>query len=94
MTGSSELYTGMEVGDDLSSAMRTETLAGSRIPPDFDSAPSARTESLQIEIFDNRKYLKVERNITLRKDAKPSKIRNYRAESHSVQGLIRQPDVG
>jgi hypothetical protein len=32
MTDSSELYTGMEVGDDLSSAMRTETLTDREYP--------------------------------------------------------------
>jgi hypothetical protein len=42
MTDSSELYTGMEVDDDLSSAMGTKTLADrDPIPPGFDSATRA-----------------------------------------------------
>ena len=75
MTDAGELYTGMEVDDDLSSAMGTETLADrDLIPSGFDNAPRARTEGLPIEIFDNRRYLKVERSATLRKGAKRSKI--------------------
>ena len=65
----------METDDDLSSAMGTETLADrDLVPPGFDNAPRAQTEGLPIEIFDNRRYLKVERSATLRKGAKFSKI--------------------
>ena len=71
MTDSGELYTGMEIEDDLSSAMGTEALADrDLIPPGFDNGPRARIEGLPIEIFDNRRYLKVDRSATLRKSAK------------------------
>ena len=89
MADSGELYTGMEVDDDLSSAMGTETLADrDLIPPGFDNAPRARTEGLPIEIFDNRRYLKVERSATLRKGAKLSKIWNYGTESTRLKALF------
>jgi hypothetical protein len=55
MADSDELYTGIEVDDDLSNAMVTETLADrDLIPPGFDNAPRARTEGLPIEIFANQ----------------------------------------
>jgi len=42
MTDSGELYTGMEVDDDLSSAIGTETLADrDLIPPGFGNNPRA-----------------------------------------------------
>jgi len=85
MTDAGELYTGMEVDDDLSSAMGTETLADrDLIPPGFDNALRARTEGLPIEIFDNRRYLKVERSATLRKGAKRSKIWNHGTEYRAL----------
>ena len=52
MTDSDELYTGMDVDDDLSSAMGTETLADRDLmPPGFDNPRRARTEGSQIETF-------------------------------------------
>jgi hypothetical protein len=73
MTDSGELYTRMEIDDDLSSAMGTETFADrDLIPPGFDNTPRARIKGLPTEIFDNRRYLKVERSATLRKGAKLS----------------------
>jgi hypothetical protein len=43
MTDSGELYTGMKVDDDLSSATGTETLADrDLIPSGFDNAPRAQ----------------------------------------------------
>jgi hypothetical protein len=74
MTDSDELYTGMDVDDDLSSTMGTETLADrDLVPPGFNNTPRARTEGSQIETFQHRRYLKVERSTTLRKGAKISK---------------------
>ena len=71
MTDSCELYTGMEIEDDLSSAMDAEALADrDLILPDFDNAPRAQIGGLPIEIFDSRRYLKMERSATLRKGAK------------------------
>jgi hypothetical protein len=85
MTDSSELYTGMEIDDDISSAIGTETLADrDLITPGFDNAPRARTEGLPIEIFDNRRYLKLERSATLRKGAKLSKIWNHGTEYRAL----------
>jgi hypothetical protein len=39
---------------------------------------------LPIEIFDNRRYLKVERSVTLRKGAKLSKIWNHGTEYRAL----------
>jgi hypothetical protein len=65
MTDFCELYTRMGVDNDLSSATGTETLADrDPIPAGLDNASRARTEGSPIEIFDNRRYLKVERNAT------------------------------
>jgi hypothetical protein len=81
MTDSDELYTGIDVDDNLSSAIGTETLADrDLVPPGFDNTSRARTKDLQIETFQRRRYLKVERNATLRKNAKVSKIWNHRTE--------------
>jgi hypothetical protein len=82
MTDSGKLYSGMETDDDLSSAVGLETLADrDLVPPGFDNTPRARTEGLPIEIFDNRRYLKVERSATLRKGAKFSKIWSHGIEA-------------
>ena len=51
MADSDQLYTGMEVDDDLSSAMGIETLADRDLgSPGFDNAARGRTEGLEIEI--------------------------------------------
>jgi hypothetical protein len=85
MTDSDEFYTGMETDDDLSSAMGTETLADQGlVPPGFDNTPRARTEGLQIETFEQRRYLKVERSAALRKGAKVSKIWNHETEYRAL----------
>jgi len=78
MTDSDKLYPGTEIDDDLSNAMDTETIAGrGLVTPGFDNAPRAPTKGLKTEIFAHRRYLKVERNTTLRKTAKVSKIWNH-----------------
>jgi hypothetical protein len=85
MTDSDELYTGMDVDDDLTSAMGTETLADrDLVPPGFENTPRARTEGSQIETFQHRRYLKVERSASLRKDAKISKIWNHGTEYRAL----------
>jgi hypothetical protein len=61
--------------------------------PGFDSAPTARIEGLPIEIFDNRRYLKVERSTTLRKGTKLSKLWNYRTECIWLKALFDKRDV-
>ena len=56
MIDSNDLYGLMEVGDDLSTAMGTETLA------DRDMvSPSA--DALPIEVFEHRRFLRVERSV-------------------------------
>ena len=48
MADSGELYTGIEVDDDLSSAIGTETLADrDLIPPDFDNALEPEQKAYQ-----------------------------------------------
>lgn len=85
MTNSDELYTGMDVDDDLSSAMGTETLADRDLmPPGFDNPRRARTESPQIETFQYSRYLKVERSATLRKGVKISKIWKHGTEYRTL----------
>lgn len=85
MTDSDELHTGRDVDDDLNNAMSTETLADRDIvPPGFDNTPRARTECLQIETFQHRRSLKVERGATLRKGAKISKVWNYETEYRAL----------
>jgi hypothetical protein len=88
MTDSGELYTGMEIDDDLSSAVDTETLVNrDLVPPGFDNAPRTRTKGSQIQIFDNRRYLKVERSTALRKSAKLSKIWNHGTEYRVLDAM-------
>jgi hypothetical protein len=61
MTDSGELYTGIDVNDNLSNAMGTETFAHRvLVPPGFDNNHRARTEGLQIETFQHRRFLKVD----------------------------------
>jgi hypothetical protein len=48
MTDSDELYTGMEIDDDINSAMSTETLADrDLIPPSFDNALEPEQKACQ-----------------------------------------------
>jgi hypothetical protein len=85
MVDSDDLYGLMEVDDDLSTALGTETLADrDMVPlasPGFPWLPSASTTprvsrqtSLPIEIFEHRRFLRVERSATLRSGQKVSKI--------------------
>ena len=85
MTDLDESYTGIDVDDDFNNAMSTETLADrDLVTPAFDSTPRTRTECLQIETFQHRRYLKVEGSATLRKGAKISKVWNYGAEYRAL----------
>lgn len=56
--------------------------------PGFDSP-----RRLANWIFDNRRYLKVERSTTLRKGTKLSKIWNYRTECIRLKALFDKRDV-
>ena len=52
------LYCAMEVDDDLSTALGTETLADrDMVPPGFDNTPSSSTDALPVEIFDSAESL-------------------------------------
>jgi hypothetical protein len=85
MADSDELYTGVNVDDDLTSAIGTETLADrDLVPPGFENTPRARIEGLQIETFQHRRYLKIERSASLRKGAKILKIWNHGTENMAL----------
>ena len=75
----------MEVGDDLSAALGTETLA------DRDTVPLASTttlgssaDTLPIEIFEHRRFLRVVRSATLRSGQKVSKIWDHGTEYRAL----------
>ena len=63
MIASDDSYGPMEVGDDLNTALGMETL-GDRdtVPPSFDCTPG--------QIFEHRRFLRVERSVTLRSGQK------------------------
>jgi hypothetical protein len=64
MIDSDDLYGPMEVGDVLSTALGTETLADrDMVPPSFDCTPGSSADTLAIEIFEHRRFLRVERRI-------------------------------
>jgi hypothetical protein len=64
MIDSDELYGLMEVGNDLSTALGTETLADRDIEtPSFDYPPGSSADTLPIKIFEHRRLLRVERSV-------------------------------
>ena len=74
-------------GDDLSTALNTETLAGREMVPEgFDNALNSR-DSMPIELIGGRGFLKVDRTANLRARSKVSKIWEHRFE-------YRLPDNG
>ena len=47
----------MEVDDDLSTALGTETLADrDMVPPGFENTPGSSTDTLPIDIFEHRRF--------------------------------------
>ena len=64
MIASDDSYGPMEVGDDLSTALGTETL-GDRdtVPPSFDCTPGSSAYTPPIEVFEHRMFLSVERSM-------------------------------
>jgi hypothetical protein len=63
MIDSDDLYGLIEVGDVLSTALGTETLANrDMVPPSFDCTPGSPADTLPIEIFEYRRFLRVERS--------------------------------
>jgi hypothetical protein len=64
MIDSDDLYNLMEVGNDLRTALGTETLADRDIvSPNFDYTPGSSADTLPIKIFEHRRLLRVEHNI-------------------------------
>ena len=64
MIASDDSYGPMEVGDDLSTALGTETLADrDTLPPSFDYTPGFSADTPPIEIFAHRRFLRVERSV-------------------------------
>jgi hypothetical protein len=61
-------------GDDLSTALGTETLAGREMVPEgFDNAPNSR-DSMPIELIGGRRLLKVDQTANPRAISKVSEI--------------------
>ena len=85
MVDSDDLYGSMEVDDDLSTALGTETLADrDMVPPSFDNTPGSSANTLPIEIFERRRFLKVERSATMRSGQKVSKIWEHGIEYRAL----------
>jgi hypothetical protein len=75
----------MEVDSDLSTALGTETLADrDMVPPGFDNTPGSSVDTLPIEIFEHRRFLRVERSAALRSGQKVSKIWDYGIEFRAL----------
>ena len=60
MIDSDDLYSAMEVDNDLSTALGTETLADKDMVP-----PGSSTDTMPIEIFEHQRFLRVEHSATL-----------------------------
>jgi hypothetical protein len=61
---SDDLNGPMEVVTDLSTALGTETLADrDMVSPSFDYTPGSSADTLPIEIFKHRRFLRVERSV-------------------------------
>jgi hypothetical protein len=59
MVDSDDLYGPMEVDDDLSTALGAETLADrNMVPPGFDNTPGSSADTLPIDIFEHRRFLR------------------------------------
>ena len=85
MVDSDDLYGPMEVGDDLSTALGTETLADREmVPLGFKNTPGSSVDTLSIEIFEHRRFLKVERSAALRSRQKVSKIWDHGIEYRAL----------
>jgi hypothetical protein len=88
MVDSDDLYGPMEVDDDFSTALGTETLADrDMIPHGFDNTPGSSADTLPIEIFEHRRFLRVERSATLRSGQKVSKIWDHGTEYRALDTL-------
>ena len=64
MIGSDDLYSPIEVGDDPSTALGTETLADRDVVSlSFDYTPDSSADALPIETFEHRRFLIIERSV-------------------------------
>jgi hypothetical protein len=64
MIDSDNLYSLIEVGNDLSTTLGIETLTDKDIvSPSFDYTPGSSADTLPIKIFEYRRLLRVERSI-------------------------------
>jgi hypothetical protein len=87
MVDSDDLYGPMEVDDDLSTDLGTETLADrDMVPPGFDNTPGSSADILPTEIFEHRRSLRAERSATLRSGQNVSKIWEHGIEYRALTG--------
>jgi hypothetical protein len=64
MVDSDDFYGPMEVGDDFSTALGTETLADRGMGPLASATPWVpRRTPLPIEIFEHRRFLRLDRGV-------------------------------
>jgi hypothetical protein len=64
MIDSEDLYSLIEAGDDLSTALGTEALADrDMVSLSFDYTPDSSADALPIEIFEHRRFLRVKRSV-------------------------------
>jgi hypothetical protein len=64
MIGSDDLCSPIEVGNDPSTALGTETLAdGDVVSLSFDYTPDSSADALPIETFEHRRFPRVERSV-------------------------------
>jgi hypothetical protein len=67
MVDSDDLYNSIEVDDGLGTTIDTEILTDrDMIPLSFDNITGSSADNLPIEIFEYRRFLRVERSATLR----------------------------
>jgi hypothetical protein len=86
MVDSDDLYGPMEVDDDLSTALDTESLADKdMVPPSFDNNPGSSADTLPVEIFEHWRFLRVECSATLHSGQKESKIWDHGTELPSAR---------
>lgn len=75
------MYAGIDADDDLSTALGTETLTDRDIvPAEFGNTASSSSRSadtLLVEVYERRGYLRVERSATLRNGAKVSRTYSF-----------------
>ena len=85
MIDSDDLYGPMEVGDDPSTVLGAETLADrDMVPPSFDNTPGSSEDTLSVEIFEHRRFLRVERGAALHSGQKVSNIWDHGTEYRTL----------